>query len=244
MDLTTRSNQAVSAAVKTAAERGNPAVEPAHLAVALLDDTEGLTRPMLQKLGVDPARDPRPRPSAWSTSCPAPAATASARRPPAAACSPCSAPPSARPAIAPTTSSAPRSCCSPWPRRRATSPTLLKQHGVTPAALADALQDGPRLGPRHHRRPRGHLRGAREVRHRPHPAGPRRQDRPGHRPRRRDPPRRPGAVAAGRRTTPCSSASPASARPPSSKGWPSASSPATCPRACAASGSSPSTSAR
>ncbi len=54
MDLTTRSQQAVSNAVKTAAERGNPAVEPAHLAVALLDDTEGLTRPLLQKLGVDP----------------------------------------------------------------------------------------------------------------------------------------------------------------------------------------------
>jgi ATP-dependent Clp protease ATP-binding subunit ClpB len=54
MDLTTRSQQAVSAAVRTAAERGNPATEPAHLAVALLDDTEGLTRPLLATLGVDP----------------------------------------------------------------------------------------------------------------------------------------------------------------------------------------------
>ncbi|MBV9592903.1 MAG: ATP-dependent chaperone ClpB, partial [Actinobacteria bacterium] len=54
MDLTTRSQQAVSAAVKTAAERGNPAVEPAHLSVALLDDTDGLTRPLLQAVGVDP----------------------------------------------------------------------------------------------------------------------------------------------------------------------------------------------
>jgi ATP-dependent Clp protease ATP-binding subunit ClpB len=54
MDLTTRSQQAVSTAVKTAAERGNPAVEPAHLAVALLDDAEGLTRPLLQAVGVDP----------------------------------------------------------------------------------------------------------------------------------------------------------------------------------------------
>ena len=54
MDLTTRSQQAVSTAVKTAAERGNPAVEPAHLAVALLDDAEGLPRPMLQAVGVDP----------------------------------------------------------------------------------------------------------------------------------------------------------------------------------------------
>jgi ATP-dependent Clp protease ATP-binding subunit ClpB len=54
MDLTTRSQQAVSSAVKTAAERGNPAVEPAHLAVALLDDAEGLTRPLLQAVGIDP----------------------------------------------------------------------------------------------------------------------------------------------------------------------------------------------
>ncbi|HEY3716011.1 MAG TPA: ATP-dependent chaperone ClpB [Jatrophihabitantaceae bacterium] len=54
MDLTTRSQQAVSTAVKTAAERGNPAVEPAHLAVALLDDAEGLTRPLLQAVGIDP----------------------------------------------------------------------------------------------------------------------------------------------------------------------------------------------
>jgi ATP-dependent Clp protease ATP-binding subunit ClpB len=54
MDLTTRSQQAVSSAVKSAAERGNPAVEPAHLAVALLDDAEGLTRPLLQAVGVDP----------------------------------------------------------------------------------------------------------------------------------------------------------------------------------------------
>ncbi len=54
MDLTTRSQQAVSAAVKTAAERGNPAVEPAHLGVALLDDAEGLTRPLLQAVGADP----------------------------------------------------------------------------------------------------------------------------------------------------------------------------------------------
>ncbi len=54
MDLTTRSQQAVSSAIKDAAGRGNPAAEPAHLAVALLDDAEGLTRPLLQQLGVDP----------------------------------------------------------------------------------------------------------------------------------------------------------------------------------------------
>jgi ATP-dependent Clp protease ATP-binding subunit ClpB len=37
-----------------AAERGNPAVEPAHLAVALLNDAETLARPLLQSVGADP----------------------------------------------------------------------------------------------------------------------------------------------------------------------------------------------
>src|SRR3954452_16125944 len=54
MDMTTRSTQAVNTAVKVAAERGNPAVEPAHLAVALLDDAETLTRPLLQAVGAEP----------------------------------------------------------------------------------------------------------------------------------------------------------------------------------------------
>jgi ATP-dependent Clp protease ATP-binding subunit ClpB len=54
MDMTTRSTQAISAALRAAADRGNPQVQPAHLAVALLDDTEGLTRPLLQAVGVDP----------------------------------------------------------------------------------------------------------------------------------------------------------------------------------------------
>jgi len=54
VDLTTRSTQALSAAQRMAAERGNPAIEPAHVAVALLDDAEGLTRPLLQAVGVDP----------------------------------------------------------------------------------------------------------------------------------------------------------------------------------------------
>ncbi|HTZ43639.1 MAG TPA: ATP-dependent chaperone ClpB [Jatrophihabitans sp.] len=56
MDLTTRSQQAVSNAVRAAAERGNPAVEPVHLALALLADDQGLARPMVQAVGVDPGR--------------------------------------------------------------------------------------------------------------------------------------------------------------------------------------------
>ena len=51
--------------------------------------------------------------------------------------------------------------------------------------------------------PEATRRGPREVRHRPHRGRPRGQARPGDRPRRRDPPRRAGALAAAPRTTPC-----------------------------------------
>jgi ATP-dependent Clp protease ATP-binding subunit ClpB len=55
MDLTTRSQLALSNAVKAAAAVGNPSVEPAHLAVALVDDSEGLTRALLGAVGADAA---------------------------------------------------------------------------------------------------------------------------------------------------------------------------------------------
>ncbi len=55
MNRTTRTEQAISGAVTMAAERGNPAVEPAHLAVGLLDDADTLARPLLQAVGADPS---------------------------------------------------------------------------------------------------------------------------------------------------------------------------------------------
>ncbi|MDR1999018.1 MAG: ATP-dependent chaperone ClpB [Frankiaceae bacterium] len=55
LPLTTRSQEAVSSAVKTAAEHGNPAFEPIHLLDALLADAEGLLVPLLHAVGADPA---------------------------------------------------------------------------------------------------------------------------------------------------------------------------------------------
>ena len=52
--LTTRSQQAVSSAVRMAADRGHPDVEPAHLLVALLSLTDGTTAPLLTAVGADP----------------------------------------------------------------------------------------------------------------------------------------------------------------------------------------------
>ncbi|MCU1659660.1 MAG: clpB [Pseudonocardiales bacterium] len=139
MDLTTRSQQAVSSAVKTAAERGNPAVEPAHLAVALLDDAEGLTRPLLQAVGTDPL-----------------VARADAQRLvdklPSASGSSVAAPQTSRGMLA-VLSAAERAARERSDEYVSTEhllialaeqggdvADLLKERGVTPAGLADALQ--------------------------------------------------------------------------------------------------------
>ena len=75
------------------------------------------------------------------------------------------------------------------------------------------------------------LEAARPVRPQPDQAGRRRQAGPGRRSRDRDRADHADPLAAAPRTTPCSSASPASARPPSSRASPSASPTATC-RSC------------
>ena len=51
--LTTKSQEAVSAAVRTAGGAGNPNVEPVHLLRALLAQSDGTTRPLLAAVGVD-----------------------------------------------------------------------------------------------------------------------------------------------------------------------------------------------
>ena len=139
MDLTTRSQQAVSAAVRTAAERGNPATEPAHLAVALLDDTEGLTRPLLATLGVDPLSVRA-------------AASQLVDRLPSASGASVGAPQASRAFLA-VLSAAEREARDRSDEYVSTEhllialaqhggevATLLANRGVTPAALADALQ--------------------------------------------------------------------------------------------------------
>ncbi len=51
--LTTKSQEALSAAVRLAAERGHPAVEPAHLLQALLGQADGTATPLLKAVGAD-----------------------------------------------------------------------------------------------------------------------------------------------------------------------------------------------
>ncbi|GAB3206666.1 ATP-dependent chaperone ClpB [Marinactinospora thermotolerans] len=52
--LTRKSQEAVSAAIRRATTDGSPQVEPVHLLAALLAQGEGIIRPLLKEVGVDP----------------------------------------------------------------------------------------------------------------------------------------------------------------------------------------------
>ncbi len=52
---TTKTQAALSAALQAASSAGNPDIRPAHLLVALLDQTDGIASPLLKAVGVDPA---------------------------------------------------------------------------------------------------------------------------------------------------------------------------------------------
>ncbi|MCW2695942.1 MAG: clpB, partial [Modestobacter sp.] len=53
--LTTRSQEAFAAAQRLAVDRGQAALEPLHLLVALLEQNDGIAGPLLQATGADPA---------------------------------------------------------------------------------------------------------------------------------------------------------------------------------------------
>jgi len=54
--LTTKSQEAVSTAVRRAATEGHPEVAPVHLLLALLDQGDGIAGPLLSAVGADPAQ--------------------------------------------------------------------------------------------------------------------------------------------------------------------------------------------
>jgi ATP-dependent Clp protease ATP-binding subunit ClpB len=53
--MTIKTQEALSAAVQEASRHRNGAIEPEHLLLALLDQEGGLVKPLLQKVGADPA---------------------------------------------------------------------------------------------------------------------------------------------------------------------------------------------
>ncbi|WP_042453824.1 ATP-dependent chaperone ClpB [Streptacidiphilus jiangxiensis] len=54
--LTTKAQEALSAAIRQASSAGNPDVTPVHVLLALLEQPEGIARPLLEAVGADPAR--------------------------------------------------------------------------------------------------------------------------------------------------------------------------------------------
>ncbi|MFF3574151.1 ATP-dependent chaperone ClpB [Nocardia jiangxiensis] len=52
---TTKTQAAMTAALQSASAAGNPEIRPAHLLVALLDQTDGIAAPLLEAVAVDPA---------------------------------------------------------------------------------------------------------------------------------------------------------------------------------------------
>ena len=55
LKLTTRSQEALSSAVRRATSGGHPQVEPAHLLEALLTQPDGVATALLKAVGADPA---------------------------------------------------------------------------------------------------------------------------------------------------------------------------------------------
>ena len=53
---TTKTQAALTAALQSASAAGNPDIRPAHLLVALLDQTDGIAGPLLKAIGVDAAQ--------------------------------------------------------------------------------------------------------------------------------------------------------------------------------------------
>ncbi|MEZ0067919.1 ATP-dependent Clp protease ATP-binding subunit ClpB [Streptacidiphilus sp. MAP12-20] len=54
--LTTKAQEALSAAIRQASSAGNPDVTPVHILLALLEQPEGIARPLLEAVGADPSR--------------------------------------------------------------------------------------------------------------------------------------------------------------------------------------------
>src|ERR1043165_7598162 len=51
--LTIKAQEAIQRAQELASEAGNPQMEPVHLLAALLDESEGIVRPVLEKMGAN-----------------------------------------------------------------------------------------------------------------------------------------------------------------------------------------------
>src|SRR6476659_2646008 len=114
---TTKTQQAISAAVQAASLAGNPDVGPTHLLGALLAQGDGIAAPLLEAVGADPAAV-RAEVTALATGFPLPPAPRWPRPSSPTTRSPRSRPPSSSPRRW-ATSTSPQSTCSSGSRRAA-----------------------------------------------------------------------------------------------------------------------------
>ena len=129
---TTKTQQAISAAVQAASLAGNPDVGPTHLLGALLAQADGIAAPLLRAVGADAAAVRGRGDGSWATGCPRRRAPPSPRRSSPARRSPRSPPRSSWPRSWATSTSPPSTCWSGWPPRAARSPQLLRRPAPPP----------------------------------------------------------------------------------------------------------------
>ncbi len=187
--FTIKSQEALHDAITAAHARKNADVQPTHLLLALLDQPDGLVPAILRKLGVQPRRAAHPD---RGRARPAPDARHRGRAGHQPGAAPGHARVRARDARAVGRVRLDRAPAAlprrpQLPRRRNASRRRRHQ-----GAAAQGTGRRPRRPQGHRPEARGQDLRAGEVRARPHRAGRERQARPGHRPRRRDPPRHPG----------------------------------------------------
>ena len=191
--LTHKSQDALSTAIRSAAADGSPQVDPLHLLLALVEQADGTTTPLLRAVGADPALVAKQ-------------AEERLARLPRARGATLSAPDISRPlqsAIA-TASSRAKKLGDEYISTEhllvglaadgGDAKAILTAAGATPDDAARGVQPDPRQRPGHQPGPGRHLQGTGEVRRRPDQAGPRGRPGPGHRPGRRDQARDPGAL--------------------------------------------------
>ena len=192
--LTTKSQEALSVAIREATRAGNPQVETVQVLLALLGQVEGTTRPLLEAVGVDRAALAKTVEAAAERAAvgqrfdglgahPGPQHSQRHERRRRRG-------PQARRRVRLDRAPAGR------PGRSGSDATadLLKKAGATPQALREAFTKVRGSAPGDVAGPGGDLSGAGEVRRRPDRLGAGRQAGPGHRPRRRDPPGGAGAL--------------------------------------------------
>ena len=180
---TTKTQQAVQAAIEAAKAASNPELTPDHLMGALMRQDDTIVPAVVQKLGLAPLML---RNRADEAVAKLPARVRWRRAPPQ---------PGDERRLRPRRG-LPQGAAGRLPLGRAPAAGHGRPPGGQRRGAARRAARRPRQPSGHVAEPRGPVPGPREVRPGPHPAGPGRQDRPGHRSGRGDPTRHPGALAA------------------------------------------------